>query len=144
MSDLMIPRRRFLTGSAAVVATPTLGLASTKAVRIRDLYDVDGSFSNVVTDNLDTRLKVQGFMAPPLKADSHFFVLTKLPLSVCPFCESSAEWPNDIVAIYTKRPVEVIPFNVKIEVDGVVDTGAFTDPDTGFVSLLRLNDAIYS
>ncbi len=143
MSDLMIPRRMFLAGTAASVATPALGVSNSPAVRIRDLYDRDGAFSQVVTDNIDTRLKVQGFMAPPLRADSHFFVLTKLPLAVCPFCESGAEWPNDIVAIYTKRRVEVIPFNVKIEVDGVVDVGEFTDPDTGFVSMLRLNDAVF-
>jgi hypothetical protein len=82
-------------------------------------------------------------MAPPLKADSNFFVLTKRPMAVCPFCESSADWPDDILAIYTKRTLKVIPFNVKIVVQGVLELGDMTDPDTGFVSRIRVVDARY-
>ena len=70
-------------------------------------------------------------------------VLTKMPMAVCPFCESEAEWPNDILAVYTKRIVDVSPFNVKITTTGVLETGAYRDPDTGFVSMVRLTDASY-
>ena len=65
-------------------------------------------------------------------------------MAVCPFCESSADWPDDILAIYTKRTVKVIPFNVKIVVQGVLELGDKTDPDTGFVSRIRVVDAKYS
>ena len=80
---------------------------------------------------------------PPLKAESKFFVLTKMPMAVCPFCETEAEWPNDILAVYTKRIVDVIPFNKKITVSGVLELGGYRDPETGFLSMVRLSDANY-
>ena len=36
---------------------------------------------------------ITGFMAPPLKAESTFFVLTSQPMAICPFCQSDADWP---------------------------------------------------
>ena len=44
---------------------------------------------NAVGDELATalegkRIRVEGYMAPPLKAESTFFVLTKRPMAVCP------------------------------------------------------------
>ena len=141
---MMLNRRTFLTGAAALpLATPALALAGGDPVKLRDLYARDGGFSDITTGNLGQRLTVEGFMAPPLKAEAQFFVLTKMPMSVCPFCETSAEWPADILAVYTKRTVDVIPFNVGIEVNGIVETGEYVDPETGFVSLLRLTDATY-
>ena len=74
-------------------------------------------------------------MAPPLKANARFFVLTKMPMAVCPFCETEAEWPEDILAIYTKRRVKPVPFNVKIKTRGILALGALRDPETGFLSL---------
>ena len=53
-------------------------------------------------------------MAPPLKAEADFFVLTKMPMAVCPFCNTAVDWPDDIVAVYTKRTVRIVPFNVEI------------------------------
>ena len=82
-------------------------------------------------------------MAPPLKVEINFFVLTKQPLSVCPFCETEADWPDDILAVYTKRIVRVLPFNLKIEVRGVLELGTAKDAETGFVSRVRLTDAKY-
>ncbi len=82
-------------------------------------------------------------MAPPLKAETRFFVLTARPMSVCPFCETEAEWPEDILAVYAKRVVRVIPFNVGIMTTGQLELGSYTDPDTGFVSRVRLADAVY-
>ena len=140
----MLTRRTFLTTAAALpLAAPALAFPGDAPVKLRDLYSREGGFSELTTSNLGNRLTVEGFMAPPLKADAMFFVLTKMPMSVCPFCETAAEWPDDILAVYTKRTVDVIPFNVGIEVTGIVETGEFTDPDTGFVSLLRLTDATY-
>ena len=82
-------------------------------------------------------------MAPPLKADSNFFVLTKKPMAVCPFCETEADWPDDILAIYTRRKYRVVSFSRKIEVIGKLSLGSYRDPDTGFLSLIRLEQARY-
>ena len=38
-----------------------------------------------------SRVTVEGFMAPPLKADAPFFVLTREPVSLCPFCNTDAD-----------------------------------------------------
>ncbi len=139
----MLTRRRFLI---ATLGTAALGPARAEdaTLRLRDLYNKDRSFSALALSLQGQRITVDGFMAPPLKANSNFFVLTKKPMSVCPFCETEAEWPDDILAIYTKRKIKVRPFNVKIEVQGVLELGTATDPDTGFVSRVRLVDAKYS
>ena len=64
-------------------------------------------------------------------------------MAVCPFCESEADWPDDILAIYSKRIIEVISFNTKIITRGVLELGNFKDPETGFLSRVRLVDAVY-
>jgi hypothetical protein len=138
----MLTRRAF----ALFVLTLPLAArlhAQEETIKLRDLYNKDLSFSDLAMSLEGQRVFVDGFMAPPLKAESDFFVLTKKPMAVCPFCESSADWPDDILAIYTKRTVKVKPFNVKILVQGVLELGDMTDPDTGFVSRVRMVDAQY-
>ncbi len=141
----LITRRLFLaTGAAATL--PRAGRAATTtddAILMRDLYNKDLSFSDIALANEGQRIDVAGFMAPPLKAEMHFFVLTKRPMATCPFCESSADWPDDILAIYTKRVVDLAPFNVPLVVSGVLELGPYTDEETGFVSRVRLSDARY-
>lgn len=122
---------------------PTPAEASDAPLKLRTLYNKDRSFSDLANSLAGTRITVDGYMAPPLKADSRFFVLTKIPMAVCPFCESEAEWPRDILAIYTKRTVDVVPFNSKIVTRGVLELGTFKDPETGFVSRARLVDAVF-
>ena len=118
--------------------------AQSAPVALRDFYMRDGSFSEFARKTEGTRITVEGFMAPPLKAESNFFVLTKIPMSVCPFCNSASEWPDDILAVYTKRTVDVVPFSKRIETTGILELGEYKDPETGFVSLLRLADSTYS
>jgi hypothetical protein len=65
-------------------------------------------------------------------------------MSVCPFCETEAEWPDDILAVYTKRIIDVVPFNVDLTTTGTLELGAYKDPETGFLSMVRLVDASYS
>lgn len=62
---------------------------------------------------------------------------------MCPFCETSEEWPDDILAIYTKRTVDVVPFNVPILTRGTLELGDFRDPETGFLSRVRITNAAY-
>lgn len=88
-------------------------------------------------------VEVVGFMAPPLKAQGTFFVLTRSPVSLCPFCNSDADWPADIVVVYLKKSETFRQRNRPIQVTGRLAVGSYTDPETGFVSLLRLEDAVY-
>ena len=84
-----------------------------------------------------------GYMAPPLKPEIDFFVLTRRPMSVCPFCETEAEWPIDIVLAFSEKPVEVVRYTDLIRGTGRFETGFDTDEETGFVSFLRLRDISY-
>lgn len=99
------------------------------------------SFSDTVKENAGRRVTMEGFMAPPLKAEAAFFVLTKMPMSICPFCASDADWPADIVVVYLDKRRTFVDFNQPIRVEGVLDIGSWTDPETGFVSQLRLRHA---
>lgn len=112
-------------------------------IRLRALYNKDLSFSDLALQAQGKRLAIKGFMAPPLKAESVFFVLTTRPMAVCPFCEPGTPWPDDILAVYAKRVVDVLPFNVPMVAFGVLELGDYTDPDLGFYSKVRLVDATY-
>jgi hypothetical protein len=84
---------------------------------------------------------VTGFMAPLLRVQSDFFILTRQPVSLCPFCNSDADWPADILVIYLKNGQIFSQRNRPIDVTGRLEMGSRTDPETGFVSLVRLVDA---
>ena len=98
-------------------------------------------FSTTVKESVGDTVYIEGFMAPPLKAEAQFFVLTKMPMSVCPFCSSDADWPADIMVVYLDKRQTFVDFNQRIRVEGTLDIGSWIDPDTGFVSQLRLRDA---
>lgn len=142
------PTRRHLLTLLPVlslmVARPGHLLAQDAPIRLRDLYNRDMSFSDLALSHQGDRITISGFMAPPLKAESNFFVLTKMPMAVCPFCEPGMPWPDDILAVYAKRVVNVLPFNVPIETTGVLELGDYVDPELGFYSKVRLTDATYS
>jgi len=139
----MLTRRHFVTSTFALGASALPLLAEQKGFLLRDLYDGESGFSDLAKSLEGGRFEVAGFMAPPLKANTNFFVLTTAPMAICPFCEDETDWPEDILAVYSKRQVEVIPFSVAIKVRGVLELGTFTDRDTGFVSRVRLADATY-
>lgn len=86
-------------------------------------------------------VRLRGYMAPPLKPESRFFVLTREPVAVCPFCSSDAQWPVDIVVIYLRDTLAPVDFSRRIEVSGRLEMGSWTDPDSGFVSQVRIVDA---
>lgn len=139
-----MPTRRTLLISTLAVPVAAKARAGETTIKLRDLYQRRGNDLSDLAGELEgQRIRVEGFMAPPLKAESRFFVLTRRPMAVCPFCETAAEWPNDILAVYTKRLVDVMPFNIKIEAEGVLELGEYRDPDTGFVSLVRLSDSTF-
>jgi hypothetical protein len=143
-------RRRFLAlGPAALAGSVLLRPRAAVAqeggpIRLRDLYNKDMSFSDLALSRDGQRVEVDGFMAPPLRAESRFFVLTKMPMAVCPFCEPGQTWPDDILAVYARRTVEVIPFNVPLRASGRLELGDHTDPELGFFSRVRLVEASYA
>lgn len=138
----MMDRRSFL-GAVAGLAVLRPALAAADPLRIRDLYNKDLSFSDYAKSLEGQRVTLQGYMAPPLKAESQFFVLTARPMAVCPFCETEAEWPDDILAVYTKRVIDVVPFNVPIETSGELKLETYKDSETGFVSRARIVESTY-
>ena len=88
-------------------------------------------------------VRLRGYMAPPLKPESNFFVLTREPVAICPFCSSDGEWPVDIVVVYASKTVIPTNFSERIEAEGLLEVGSFIDPKTGFVSQLRIRDAVF-
>lgn len=144
-------RRQFIMGALGCPALSAASLSlsaltpafADDTVKLRDLYNKDLSFSGYALEREGKRVSISGFMAPPLKAETNFFVLTNRPLAVCPFCETEAQWPDDILAIYSKRVIDVISFNTRIVTRGKLELGTFTDPETKFVSRVRLVDAVY-
>jgi hypothetical protein len=87
--------------------------------------------------SLDGRKVVmRGYMAPPLKPELDFFVLTKVRLAYCPFCSTAAEWPDDIAVVYTPSPMKATERAVSVE--GTIEIGSKMDQETGMVSLVRI------
>ena len=106
-----------------------------------EMYAEAGStleFSQTLKAAEGQTVKLKGYAAPPLKPNQDFFVLTRYPVSVCPFCEDETQWPPDIVFI--RLPPN--GFNEIIfggfEVTGTLELGPATDPGTGFVSRVRI------
>lgn len=132
-------RRSFLIASVGLFFAPAR--AETASLKMRDLYNKDLSFSDFAREHESKEVSVTGYMAPPLKAETNFFVLTKLPMSTCPFCESEAEWPDDILVVYADEVISVVPFNYPIIVTGKLELGTQKDEGLGFVSRVRLTSA---
>jgi hypothetical protein len=112
-----------------------------------ELYEKTGvlglSFSQKVKSLAGREVVIDGFMAPPLKAKSNFFVLTKAPMALCPFCASDTDWSADILVVYLKKRQIFVQHNAIIQVKGILEYGSWTDNESGFVSLLRLKDAVF-
>lgn len=84
-------------------------------------------------------MTISGYMAPPLTPTIRLFVLTEVPMSVCPFCSSDADWPDNIIVVKVDDPVTALPYDSPITVSGTLEIGSETDPETGFVSQLRIH-----
>ena len=114
-------------------------------IRFDELYSGGGALGLRYSEKLlaleGQRITIRGFMAPPLKADATFFVLTSAPVSLCPFCNSDSDWPDNIMVVYLAKNQRFVQNNTTIEVEGVLEIGSSTDGETGFVSQLRLREA---
>lgn len=141
-------RRRLLFTLAALPLLPLArpALAAEK-LGFGELYKSFGvlglEFSDKVKRLNGSAVTIKGFMAPPLKAEANFFVLTEIPMSLCPFCSSDADWPDNILVVYLAEKQTFVQFNAPIEAEGVLEYGSWVDPETGFVSQLRLRQAAF-
>lgn len=107
---------------------------------IYSAYSSDGlTFSDKTLSLEGGAVTVSGYMAPPLTPTIHFFVLTEVPMSVCPFCSSDADWPDNIIVVKVDDPITALPYDTPITVTGTLEIGSETDEETGFVSQLRVH-----
>ena len=110
-----------------------------------DMYAGASAEGLILSDTLKnangTTVTMQGYMAPPLKPSINFFVLTQEPMAVCPFCSTDADWPSNIVVVYLENPGTALPYDPPITVTGTLSVGSYVDSETGFVSLVRINNA---
>ena len=122
--------------------TPARADTAPTVMKFSELYSnvtVRGiEFSPKLTGLAGRRVTMTGFMAPPLKPKLDFFVLTKAPMSSCPFCTTSADWPPDIVLVIMPDGKLLDPTTGAIRVTGRLEVGIKKDDQTGFVSLVRV------
>jgi hypothetical protein len=135
-------RRQLLLGLAALVPLASWAEAAPR-IRMFELYQPDLSFSDLAKRLKGKPITIQGFMAPHLKVESDFFVLSNSPVETCPFCESEDQWIDSIIFVRMKKRQEAVNPGALIEVDGVLEIGPQTDSATGFVSRVRLADATF-
>lgn len=82
-------------------------------------------------------VRMEGYMAPPLKLGLDWMMLTRFPVGACPYHSSTATWTPDIVLIYVDG--ELMPFTYEpIRVVGELHIGGTIDPETGMASLVRI------
>jgi len=141
-------RRRLLAIAGVGIALSRVPPAGAgERMRFEEMYKASGVLGLEMSDKLvalnGKPVEIAGFMAPPLKAEAGFFVLTREPVSLCPFCNSDADWPSDIIVVYLRDGVRYTQTNRAIAVSGTLEIGSKLDPKTGFVSLVRLIDADY-
>ncbi|HYO87952.1 MAG TPA: hypothetical protein VER79_04845 [Candidatus Limnocylindrales bacterium] len=129
----------------ALAPTPRSRLTfeeSPVALRFAEFYDGYNMRTGLqLSDKLVSldgqRVVMEGYMAPPLKPELDYFVLTRIRLSFCPFCSTAADWPDDIALIYlTEETTDATEHPVRIS--GRLEVGASVDQETGMVSLVRI------
>ncbi len=138
------PSRRSIIAAGLACAAGAGPARAAERTKIRDLWAAGGSFSAEASRLAGKSIEMRGYMAPPLKPEALFFVLTRIPMAVCPFCDTEAAWPDDLVVVETRRALIPSAFNDLITVTGVLELGAKTDSATGFVSRVRLVDAVFA
>jgi hypothetical protein len=145
-----IGRRAWLGSAAGFVVLYALGSRAdadeTQAsLSFQELYQTRGVLGMVFSEktrSLDHKeVQILGFMAPPLKPEVTFFVLTRAPVALCPFCNSDADWPSDIIVVYPRKREGWTQDGLPVAVKGTLEVGSKVDRETGFVSLVRVVDA---
>ena len=142
-------RRNFLAALFFSAMTPVAAVKAASDLKLgfEEMYEGNPilglQFSQKLKSFADKTVSVEGFMAPPLKPEADFLVMTREPVSLCPFCNSDQDWPDNIIVVYLSKKQEFVQPNRPIVVTGRLELGSFTDKETGFVSLVRLVDATF-
>ena len=145
---MLLTRRLLVYGLGSL---PSLAFSArgddVEIISFGGLYKSFGVLGYEFTDHVKSRagktVAMMGYMAPPLSVESDFFVLTREPLAICPFCQSDADWPTDILVAYLAKATPLVTAGARVMVTGKLEVGSWTDPSTGFVSQIRLRDASY-
>ncbi|TBW37366.1 hypothetical protein EYW49_11425 [Siculibacillus lacustris] len=149
-ADRLLTRRHFAAACLAVPLAAFLrpGRAAAEdpvVLTFEQLYASFGvrglTFSPLVLGAAGRPVSLTGYMAPPLQAEATFFVLTREPMAICPFCQSDADWPVDIVVVTLAAATPLVSAGTRVTVSGRLEVGSKTDPTTGFVSQMRIVDA---
>jgi hypothetical protein len=136
--------RRSILRLACLAPFAVLPARAAELVTFADISVADDQFTERARKLAGKVVEMRGYMAPPLKPEIDFFVLTSLPTAICPFCDAAASWPDDIVLVKLSRPVRALAYDRLLDVSGILEIGIDTDAATGFVSLVRLRDAKYA
>jgi hypothetical protein len=142
--DRSVLSRRSMLGLACLAPFACLPARAAELVSFADISVADDQYTERARKLAGTAVEMRGYMAPPLKPEIDFFVLTSLPTAICPFCDAAASWPDDIVLVHLSRPVRALAYDRLLNVSGILEIGIDTDVATGFVSLVRLRDAKYA
>jgi hypothetical protein len=142
--DRPVLSRRSLLGLACMAPFASLPARAAELVTFSDISVADDQYTDKARKLAGKVVEMHGYMAPPLKPEIDFFVLTSLPTAICPFCDAAASWPDDIVLVQLSRPVRALAYDRLLDVSGTLEIGIETDEKTGFVSLVRLRDAKYT
>lgn len=153
-SRMSVPHRRAILGAAVAAGALALAGVAAGAAEPVELLSFDGLYKSFgvlgfeFTDRVKAlngrEVRLAGYMAPPLKAESRFFVLTQQPLAICPFCQSDADWPVDIVVVMMDSGTTLVSAGARIMVQGRLEIGSATDPASGFVSQIRIAHARFN
>ena len=143
----LLSHRRFTRRDALRLAALAPLVASSaraaETITFKDIWLDGDEISAKAKANIGMDVEMQGYMAPPIKPEVQFFVLTKIPTAICPFCDSTAAWPEDIVLVLMSRPIRAIDYDRLIRVQGTLEFGTEIDTATGFVSRVRLRNSTY-
>ena len=142
--DRSVLSRRSMLGLACLAPFAALPADAAELVTFADITVADDQYTEKARKLAGKSVEMRGYMAPPLKPEIDFFVLTSLPTAICPFCDAAASWPDDIVLVHLSRPVRALAYDRLLDVSGTLEIGVDTDAATGFVSLVRLRDAKYT
>ena len=112
--------RRLLVGLALVAPFASRRAHAADRVTFADLWSEGAEFSDRAKSLAGKTVEMRGYMAPPLKPEVEFYVLTSTPMATCPFCDSSATWPQDIVLVMLARPLKAQSNARPVSVSGVL------------------------
>jgi hypothetical protein len=122
-----------------------LARAADPEIRFNEFYagtGVDMKFSPAARALAGKRVRVEGYAAPPYRAEAGFFVLTRSPTHVCPYCIAEADWPMDVVVVYPRGGVAPAGGASLVSIAGTLEIGSKPDGESGLASQLRLVDAV--